>query len=247
MIRRTCCGPRPFVTCVLATKNRPGFVEMTVAQFLAQDWPADRRELLILDDSDEGLKPAVAADGRLVRMPAIAPMGLGEKRNAALALARGDVIHHWDDDDWSGPGRIAAVTVPIWLGRADVTMFRYGTSIAIPSGRFFELRGPWAGRVNDGTWTARRSVYDGSDALRYSPGTFETLALRTFAETSGMRLVGVDPGRAFVYTRLPSRTWEDPGWARKPVSRPSWFPEADVEAMRAAWDRQLAACPQGAA
>jgi hypothetical protein len=180
-------------------------------------------------------------------MPEIQPMGLGEKRNEALALARGDVIHHWDDDDWSGPGRISGVARPIWVGGADVSMFRYGASIAIPSGCFFELRGPWAGRVNDGTWTARRDVYEGPLALRYSPGTFETLALRSFAETSHLRLVGVAPGCVFVYTRLPSRTWEDPGWARKPVARPPWFPEADVDAMRAAWERQQATSTQGVA
>jgi hypothetical protein len=34
-------------------------------------------------------------------------MTLGEKRNMACRLARGDIIVHWDDDDWSGPGRIA--------------------------------------------------------------------------------------------------------------------------------------------
>jgi glycosyltransferase involved in cell wall biosynthesis len=31
---------------------------------------------------------------------------IGAKRNVACAAARGDIIVHWDDDDWSFPGRI---------------------------------------------------------------------------------------------------------------------------------------------
>ena len=32
---------------------------------------------------------------------------VGQKRNFACSRARGEVIAHWDDDDWSEPGRLA--------------------------------------------------------------------------------------------------------------------------------------------
>lgn len=32
---------------------------------------------------------------------------IGEKRNFGCAMARGEFIAHWDDDDYSAPGRIA--------------------------------------------------------------------------------------------------------------------------------------------
>jgi hypothetical protein len=32
---------------------------------------------------------------------------LGEKRNRACELARGDVVVHWDDDDWHAPHRLS--------------------------------------------------------------------------------------------------------------------------------------------
>jgi glycosyltransferase involved in cell wall biosynthesis len=32
---------------------------------------------------------------------------IGEKRNFGCSRAEGEVICHWDDDDWSAPGRLA--------------------------------------------------------------------------------------------------------------------------------------------
>jgi glycosyltransferase involved in cell wall biosynthesis len=96
----------PLVSCIMPTANRRPFVPAAIEQFLAQDYPA--RELIILDDGEasvEDLAPAHPAV-RYVRRPR--HRSLGAKRNAACELASGDIILHWDDDDWYAPHRIRA-------------------------------------------------------------------------------------------------------------------------------------------
>ena len=45
---------------------------------------------------------------------------LGEKRNEACRLARGEILVHWDDDDWSAPWRISYQVQQLHDQRADV-------------------------------------------------------------------------------------------------------------------------------
>jgi glycosyltransferase involved in cell wall biosynthesis len=231
-------GSRPFVSCVMATWNRPRFAEIAAGQFLAQDWPAGRRELLVLDDSDPGREPRIPEVPGLVRVLHMAGrVTLGDKRIQALALARGDVILHWDDDDWSGPGRIERLVRPLWLEGAEASMFRYRHLVTLPNGRFWILGGPWRGQPNDGTLTTWKRIFEGDRALvRYTPGLFESIAARVSLTTNPVRWALVEPGGDYVYVRSAASVWQDPAWARQPAERPGWFPAGDVDRLRAAWE-----------
>lgn len=68
-----------------------------------QTYPS--RELLILDDLD---CPAFSDVPRLpnVRLMRLPKMTVGEKRNIATSRAEGDVICHWDSDDWNPADRL---------------------------------------------------------------------------------------------------------------------------------------------
>ena len=92
------------VSCVMPTANRRRWVPRAIALFLAQDYAPC--ELLIVDDGEDPVADLVPAHPR-VRYVALAQrMVLGAKRNLACGQARGDVILHWDDDDWSAPWRV---------------------------------------------------------------------------------------------------------------------------------------------
>lgn len=89
----------PFVSCICVTRDRPRELEQAVADYEAQSYPEDLRELVIVAD---GGTPDMAGaiwlgSGR---------RNIGEKRNIAASRSRGDVIVHWDDDDRYAPGRI---------------------------------------------------------------------------------------------------------------------------------------------
>lgn len=95
----------PFVSCLCPTYLRPRLLENAMACFLAQDYPADRRELIILDDSGQldpqisGSIEVVSIDRRFRSLP--------EKFNAISGMAKGSVLVVWEDDDVYLPWHIS--------------------------------------------------------------------------------------------------------------------------------------------
>jgi glycosyltransferase involved in cell wall biosynthesis len=96
---------QPLVTCIMPTYNRRHYVPQAIRYFLRQDYP--NRELLILDDGDERVADLVPNDARLRYVALPVRMILGAKRNRACELAAGEIIAHWDDDDWMAPHRLS--------------------------------------------------------------------------------------------------------------------------------------------
>lgn len=95
----------PLVSCIMPTLNRRRFVPQAVRYFLAQDYP--RKELVVLDDGHESVSDLMPDDPaiRYFRLGRVTV--LGEKRNLACEEARGEIIAHWDDDDWMAPRRLS--------------------------------------------------------------------------------------------------------------------------------------------
>ena len=86
------------------TYNRPELLEEAIESFHRQDYKGEK-ELVILNDGDQILvynHPEVKIINSPVRFNSI-----GEKRNACVALCKGDVIFPWDDDDISLPWRMS--------------------------------------------------------------------------------------------------------------------------------------------
>src|SRR4029077_2383856 len=108
----------PLVSCIMPTANRRRFVPGAIAQFLAQDYPA--AELVILDDGDDSVADMIPSHPalRYLRTPRHRTLGL--KRNAACEAAHGDLILHWDDDDWYAPHRIRTQVEALHASGADL-------------------------------------------------------------------------------------------------------------------------------
>jgi glycosyltransferase involved in cell wall biosynthesis len=103
--RRGAGRPRPLVSCVMPTHDRRRFVTQAVAYFLAQDYA--ERELVVLDDGDDPVADLMPPDDRIRYVRLDERLVLGEKRNRACELARGELIVHWDDDDWHAADRLS--------------------------------------------------------------------------------------------------------------------------------------------
>jgi glycosyltransferase involved in cell wall biosynthesis len=88
----------------MPTCDRREWVTQAIAYFRRQDYP--NRELLVLDDGEHRVADLVPPDPRIRYVALDRRLVLGEKRNRACELARGDVILHWDDDDWQAPHRV---------------------------------------------------------------------------------------------------------------------------------------------
>lgn len=92
------------VSCVMPTADRRRWVPAAIRCFLSQTWP--HKELIILDDGADSVADLVPDDARIRYVREPKSPSLGAKRNRLCALARGDLIAHWDDDDWYAPDRL---------------------------------------------------------------------------------------------------------------------------------------------
>jgi glycosyltransferase involved in cell wall biosynthesis len=101
----------------MPTADRRAFFAQSIWYFLRQDYSP--RELIVVDDGDEDVAALIPEDERIryVRQDGRRP--LGEKLNVGCRLARGELIAHWDDDDWIGPDRLSRQVAVLEAGNAD--------------------------------------------------------------------------------------------------------------------------------
>lgn len=109
----------PLVSCIMPTFNRHHFIPHAIEQFLAQDYV--NRELIILDDSDTDPEHLVRDHPSIRFHRSDVRKTLGEKRNAACNLARGEFIAHWDDDDWMAPSWLSSQIALLTSENADIS------------------------------------------------------------------------------------------------------------------------------
>lgn len=95
---------QPLVSCIMPTYNRRQFVPQAIAYFLRQESP--RKELVILDDGEDRIGDLVPDHPEIRYFHEPKGRTLGAKRNRLCELARGDIIAHWDDDDWYASHRL---------------------------------------------------------------------------------------------------------------------------------------------
>src|SRR5258708_3421817 len=96
---------RPLVSCVMPTADRRPWVQQSIRYFLRQDYP--NRELVIVDDGIDAVEDVVPRDPCIRYKRLRGHRTLGAKRNLCVAESRGDLILHWDDDDWFADSRIS--------------------------------------------------------------------------------------------------------------------------------------------
>lgn len=108
----------PLVSCIMPTYNRRRFVPQAVRYFLRQDYP--NRELIIVDDGTDAIMDLVPDDPRIRYVRLNQKKTIGAKRNFACQEAKGEVIVHWDDDDWMADWRLRYQVDSLLRERADL-------------------------------------------------------------------------------------------------------------------------------
>ncbi len=96
----------PMVSCLCPTYRRPKLLENSITCFLSQDYPADRRELIVLDDAGE--LENQTGDGWQIISIQRRFRSLPEKFNALAGLARGEILVVWEDDDIYLPHHVSS-------------------------------------------------------------------------------------------------------------------------------------------
>jgi glycosyltransferase involved in cell wall biosynthesis len=227
--------PIPLVTAIMPTQDRPEFALQAIRYFLAQDYP--NKELVVLEDGTSSLAGRLPDDSRIRHVvTGAARRSIGAMRNEACQLARGDIVAHWDDDDWYGPGRLSRQVEAIRAGKADITALRDSLMLDLAAWRFWRCRPDLHRRlfvldVHGGTLVYRRQVW--TEKARFPNRSLaEDAVFLDQAVRKGARLRAVDAEGIFLYVRHGANAWQlacgltggAAGW--EPAPEPDLPPEA---------------------
>lgn len=108
----------PMVSCIMPTANRPHFVKYAIDYFLHQDYR--NLELVVIDDGEMEVDKDLLNRNR-VRYFKVAPLHtIGLLRNLACQHAKGEIIVHWDDDDWYAEDWVTRQVAALQSSGADI-------------------------------------------------------------------------------------------------------------------------------
>jgi glycosyltransferase involved in cell wall biosynthesis len=100
----------PTITVVVITYNYGRFIEKAIDSVLAQEFPQERVEIVVVDDgSTDDTRERVSKYGSRVQYFYKANGGQASALNLGIAKASGEIITFLDADDWFLPGRLARV------------------------------------------------------------------------------------------------------------------------------------------
>src|SRR4030095_4956690 len=91
-------------SCISATWYSLPWGAEAVRNFQRQDYRS--LELIVVDDGAQRVKSLLPPDPRIRLIQLPHKLCIGAKRNIACASARGELIVHWDDDDWYPRDRV---------------------------------------------------------------------------------------------------------------------------------------------
>lgn len=224
----------PLISCIMPTHNRRAFLSLALDSFLAQTYP--NRELVVIDDGADAVGDVLqdVPGVRYVRMAKRAT--IGAKRNMACEAARGELIAHWDDDDWYGPGRLAYQAESLNRGQCDLNGLVSSHVLEMPAALFWTIsrelhRRMFVGDIHGGTLMFRKELW--LQGVRYPEVNLaEDAALVRQCTQRKKRLLRLDDAGVFLYLRHGRNTWKfdsgrfvDPAGWRKAAAPEGFAPE----------------------
>lgn len=120
----------PKVSCILPIHNRPEFLKIALSYFFRYDYP--EKELVIVDDSDESLRPLIPESSRIVYVRLKKRAFIGTMRNIACEAATGELIAHHDSDDWYSADRLKSQVETMRISGREL--------VGIQNARFFNVK-----------------------------------------------------------------------------------------------------------
>ena len=200
--------------------------------------------MIVVDDGTDSVEDLVSGitGVRYIRLPK--RTAIGAKRNAACEAAMGEVIAHWDDDDWYAPNRLCYQVAPIVADKAEITGLTNSYVLQVPESVFWttgeELhRRMFVGDVHGGTLVYRKSLFE--EGIRYPVANLaEDAALIRQALQRKKRLVKLANPGIFVYVRHHRNAWrfepgrflDTKGWMR--TQAPGFFSDSTIAAYEEA-------------
>ncbi len=175
---------RPLISCIMPTADRRAFVGRAVDYFLRQDYA--ECELIVVDDGADAVRDLVPEGGRVRYFRLDKKLTVGAKRNFACERARGEIVAHWDDDDWHAPRRLSYQVDELTKAGAD--------ACGIQSLLFYDARG--GGAAWQYVYPARQKFWLSGSSLCYR---------RAFWERNRFQEINVGEDARFVWNSKGAR------------------------------------------
>jgi len=109
---------QPLVSCIMPTANRQKYIPFAIDYFLHQDYP--NTELVIIDDGRESAEHLITDNPKIRYFYSDYIGTIGIKRNKACEKVKGEIIMHWDDDDWYASDWISKQVDALETSEADI-------------------------------------------------------------------------------------------------------------------------------
>lgn len=153
----------PLLSVVICTRNRAPFLAPCVESVLAQNYPRDRFELIVVDNGSSDATPEIArrfADRGVHYVLEPVP-GLSRARNTGRAQAKGDYVGYLDDDATADAGWLQAV--------ADSVKLTQGRAVWIGGAIYLQWAAPEPAWINDELRVPLGYLYWGAEPRELSP------------------------------------------------------------------------------
>jgi O-antigen biosynthesis protein len=231
---------RPLVSAIMPVYGNREMVECALVSFLSQDWP--NKELIVIDDSPEAMADLfliqvslpdtcvrhIRFDDHLVRyVRAVSRMKIGPKRNLACDMAHGEIIVHFDSDDWSAPSRITDQVLTLLASGKSVSGYHSMLFWDGHSKEAFKYKGSDDYSLGSGL-CYRRAFWEKHPFVAEGPKNWEDNVFVQAARNEN-EIVAVDAGNLMVARIHPGNTCP-----KKPRENPrQWAPVAASEIPQA--------------
>lgn len=155
---------QPAVSCICLTYGRPQVLEEAIYAFLLQDY-AGRKELLVLNDYEGQTLAFDHPEVQVINVPKRFRT-VGEKMNAAVALASHNLLFVWDDDDIYLPHRLTFSLAHFdprqGFFKPDKAWFWNDGVLSGPTQNLFHVGSCWSRRLFDAVrgYVAEGTGYD---------------------------------------------------------------------------------------
>lgn len=193
----------PLVSCIMPTANRADFIPSAIDNFLKQDYP--NKELVIIDDGEHPVKGLVPDDPRLHYFYFEPKSTTGTKRNWACERAQGELIMHWDDDDWYAADWVSYQAHALLNSDADIAGINQVQFFSPGVNRYWMTKNsnskrPW---LTGASLTYRKSFWEKHPFKDLRVGEDDD-----FVRNSNAKLLAHDYFEGFICTLHPNNTSE---------------------------------------
>jgi hypothetical protein len=155
----------PKVSVITITRDRRPFIPLAKYGFLAQAYPEDKLEWVVVDDGKDQIKDMISDIPNLKYVLVDEPMTIGAKRNLAVQSASHDILVMMDDDDVYPNNSIVARVAHMLAEPRRECLF----STTIPCYQIHDKKSfmnvppmtlPWAERVSEATLCFTRAFWE---------------------------------------------------------------------------------------